>query len=70
MITVGLSIIACLAEISTRLSDADAIAKSAVICASSSFEREALRVAIGLDCPLHEVRTLSGAVCLIGRTTQ
>ena len=67
MTTVDLSITTCLAEISTRLSDAAAIAKAAVTCAAAGSEREALRIAMDLDRLLHEVQTLHGAVCLIGR---
>lgn len=69
MATVNLSITTCLVEMSTRLSDAAAIAKAAVTCASSGSEREALRIAMDLDRLLHEVQTLHGAVCLIGRMT-
>ena len=67
MHTVDLSITTCLAEISIRLNDAAAIAKAAVTCATAGSEREALRVAMDLDRLLHEVQTLHGAVCLIGR---
>jgi hypothetical protein len=57
----------CLGEISSRLTDAAAIAKAAVVCAESGSEREALRIAMDLDELLSEAGTLHGAVCLIGR---
>lgn len=60
-ITVGLR------EISSRLVDAAAIAKAAVVCAESGSEREALRIAMDLDECLNEAQTLHGAVCLFGR---
>lgn len=63
----GLSITVGLREISTRLTDATAIAKAAVICAESGSEREALKIAMDVDELLNEARTLHGAVCLIGR---
>lgn len=63
----GLSIRACLHEISARLTDAAAIAKAAVTCAESGSDREALRIAMDLDELLNEAATLHGAVCLIGR---
>jgi hypothetical protein len=63
----GLSITACLSEISERLTDAAAIAKAPVTCAQSGSEREALRIAMDLDELLSEAGTLHGAVCLIGR---
>lgn len=62
-----LSIRACLDAISTRLSDAAAIAKAAVVCAESGSEREGLRIAMDLDELLHEAVTLHGAAALIGR---
>ena len=70
MSTAGLSITACLAEISARLTDAAAIAKAAVVCAESGSEREALRIAMDLDELLSEAGTLHGAVCLIGRMSR
>ena len=66
----GLSIRACLGEISARLTDAAAIAKAAVTCAESGSEREALRIAMDLDELLSEAATLHGAVCLIGRMSR
>ena len=63
----GLSITACLAEISSRLTDAAAVAKAALVCAEAGSEREAVRIAMDLDTLLHEAETLHGAVCLIGR---
>ena len=66
----GLSIRACLGEISERLTDAAAIAKAAVTCAESGSEREALRIAMDLDELLNEASTLHGAVCLIGRMSR
>lgn len=63
----GLSIAACLKEISARLSDSAAIAKAAVVCAEAGSEREALAIAMDLDEPINEARILRGAVCLIGR---
>lgn len=70
MIEAGLSIRACLEEISARLTDAAAIAKAAVVCAESGSEREALRIAMDLDELLSEAGTLHGAVCLMGRMTR
>lgn len=69
MHTVSLDITTCLAEISIRLNDAAAIAKAALTCATAGSEREALRIAMDLDRLLHQVQTLHGAVCLIGRMT-
>lgn len=63
----GLSITACLAEISCRLTDAAAIARAALSCAEAGLEREAVRIATKLDTLMHEAETLHGAVCLIGR---
>lgn len=63
----GLSITGCLKEISTRLTDAAAIAKAAVVCAESGSEGEALRIAMDLDELINEASTLHGAVCLVGR---
>ena len=63
----GLSVTGCLSEISARLTDAAAIAKAALVCAQSSSEREAVRIAPDLDELLSEAGTLHGAVCLIGR---
>ena len=63
----GLSIRGCLAEISARLTDAAAIAKAAVVCAGSGSDREAVRIAMDLDGLVHEVQTLHGALCLMGR---
>lgn len=60
-------ITAGLREISSRLTDAAAIAKAAVVCAESGSEREALRIAMDLDELLSEAATLHGAVCLLGR---
>ena len=70
MSAAGLSNKACLAEISGRLTDAAAIAKAAVTCAESGSEREAVRIAMDLDELVHEVSTLHGAMCLIGRMTR
>ena len=67
MSTVDISITIFLAEISIRLNDAAAIAKVAVTCATAGSEREVLRIAMDLDALLHEIQTLHGAVCLIGR---
>ena len=67
MCTVCLSIKTEPAENSIKLSDAAAIAKAAVACATEGSEREALRIVIDLDRLLHDVQTLHGAVCLIGR---
>ena len=63
----GLSIIACLHQISTRMSDAAAVSKAAVVCAEAGSEREAVQIIMDLDTLLHEATTLHGAVCLIGR---
>jgi hypothetical protein len=54
-------------EISTRLSDAAAIAKAAVTCAESGSEPEAVRIAMDLDELVHQVATLHGAMCLLNR---
>jgi hypothetical protein len=70
MSVAGLSITACLSEISLRLTDAAAIARAAVTCAESGSEREALRIAMDLDELLHEAETLHGAVTLIGRMSR
>lgn len=64
---VAVNVRVCLDEISTRLSDAAAIARAAVTCADSGSEREALRIAMDLDELLHEVTTLHGAMVLFGR---
>ena len=69
MSNVDLIITTCLAETSIRLNDAAAIAKVAVTYATAGFKREALRIAMDSDRLLHEVQTLHGAVCLIGRMT-
>ena len=66
----GLSVARCLSEISTRLTEAAAIAKAAVTCAESGSEREALRIAMDLDEHLFEAKTLHGAVMMIGRITR
>lgn len=66
----GLSVVACLSEISARLTDAAAIARAAVICAESGSEREALRIVLDLDERLHEATTLHEAVILLGRVRQ
>lgn len=58
----GLSVRACLDEISERLTDAAAIAKAAVTCAESGSEREALRIAMDLDELLSDAATLHGAI--------
>lgn len=63
----GLSITTGLRELSTRLADASAILKAAVVCAESGSERQALRIAMDIDEVLHEAQTLHGAICLIGR---
>lgn len=70
MSAAGRSIVACLTEISLRLSSAAAIAKEAVSCAESGAEREVLRIAMDLDELLHEAVILHGAVALIGRRTR
>ncbi|MGA0597729.1 hypothetical protein [Enterovirga sp. CN4-39] len=67
MSAAGLSITGCLTEISARLTEAAAIAKGAVACAESGSEREAVRIAMDLDELLHQVGTLHGAMCLVGR---
>jgi hypothetical protein len=63
----GISITACLHEMSSRLTDAAAIGKAALVCAESGSELEGLRIAMDRDELLHQVQTLHGAVCLIGR---
>lgn len=63
----GLSIAACLAEISCRLTAAAAVAKAALVCAEAGSEHEAVRIAMDLDTLLQEAETLHGAVCLLGR---
>lgn len=67
MNTMGLSVTACLAEISGRLTDAAAVAKAALTCAEAGSEREAVRIAMDLDTLLHEAETLHAAVCLLSR---
>ena len=57
----------CLEALSTRLTDAAAVAKAAVTCARSGSDHEAVRIALELDTLLNEAQTLHGAVCLIGR---
>lgn len=52
------------AAISTRLTQAAALAKTTLVCADS--EREAVRIVLDLDVPLSEAKTLHGAICLIG----
>ncbi|GLS42569.1 hypothetical protein [Methylobacterium brachythecii] len=63
----GLSITACLNEISDRLNEAAAVAKAALVCAEAGAEREAIRIAMDLDVPLSEANMLHAAACLIGR---
>lgn len=63
----GLSVTRCLGEISSRLTDAAAIARAALACAEAGSEREALRIAMELDEHLFEAKTLHGAVIMIGR---
>lgn len=63
----AISITACLAEISRRLTDAAAVAKAAVTCAEAGSEREAVGIAMELDTLLGEANTLHGAVCLLSR---
>ena len=70
MSVTGLSITACLHEMSSRLADAAAIGKAALVCAEHGSEREGLRIAMDLDELLHQVQTLHGAVCLIGRMSR
>jgi hypothetical protein len=65
-----ISITACLHEMSSRLTDAAAIGKAALVCAENGSEREGLRIAMDLDELLHQVQTLHGAVCLIGRISR
>lgn len=52
------------AAISTRLTQAAALAMTTLVCADS--EREAVRIVLDLDVPLSEAKTLHGAICLIG----
>lgn len=62
-----MDITTCLEALSTRLTDAAAVAKAAVACAQNGSEREAVRIALDLDELLAESQTLHGAVCLLGR---
>jgi hypothetical protein len=62
-----LTITGCLKEISTRLTDAAAVAKAAVTCAENGSEAEAVRISMDLDELLHEASTLHGAVALLHR---
>jgi hypothetical protein len=52
----------CVKEISTRVSDAAAVA-----CAESGCEEEAVRISMDLDELLHEASTLHEAVALVHR---
>ncbi len=62
-----MDITTCLEALSTRLTDAAAVARAAVTCARSGSEHEAVRIALELDVLLNESQTLHSAVCLIGR---
>jgi hypothetical protein len=70
MSVTGLSITACLHEMSSRLTDAAAIGRAALVCVESGSERAGLRIAMDLDELLHRVQTLHGAVCPIGRLSR
>ena len=61
-----MDITTCLEALSTRLTDAAAVARAAVTCAKGGSEHEAVRIALDLDVLLNESQTLHGAVCLIG----
>ena len=63
----GLSIVVCLGEIRTRLTGAAAVARAAVVCAEAGSEEDAVRIALDLDESLHEIKTLHGALLLMGR---
>lgn len=63
----SLSVTAGIAAVSTRLTDAAAIAKAALVCAESGSEHEAVRILLDLDELLGEATTLHGAICLLGR---
>jgi hypothetical protein len=67
MTSFELTIPYCLREISTRLTDAAAIAKAAVACAEAGSESEAVRIAMDLDELVGEAETLHRCVCLISR---
>ena len=63
----GLSIAVCLGEISTRLTGAAAVARAAVACAEAGSEEDAVRIALDIDESLHDIKTLHGALLLMGR---
>jgi hypothetical protein len=63
----GLSIAGCLGEISGRLVDAAAVAKTAVTCAEAGSERQAVRIVLDVEEMIHETNTLLNGVTLMSR---
>lgn len=63
----GMTITSCLREISERLANASAIAKSALTCAETGLEPQAVTIAMDLDEILHEAGTLHRAMVLMSR---
>ena len=57
----------CLTAISTRLSDASAIAKAAVTCAEEGNPGGAVRIALDVEQLIHEANTLLNAASLMNR---
>jgi hypothetical protein len=57
----------CLTEISSRLSDASAIAKAAVTCAEGGNADDAIKIALDVEQLIHEANTLLNAASLINR---
>lgn len=62
-----ITIMGCLRDIRSRLVDAAAIAKAAVVCAESGSEDRAVRIALDLEELVHEANTLLNAVSLVQR---
>ena len=58
---------ACLGEISSKLTDAAAIAKGAVVCAESGNPSGGLRIALDIEQLVYETNTLLNAASLMNR---
>jgi hypothetical protein len=57
----------CLTEISSRLSDASAIAKAALTCAEEGNADDAIKIALDVEQLIHEASTLLNAASLMNR---
>ena len=64
----GLSMVAFLREITSRLKEATAVAEAALVCAEGGSEREALGIVFEIDQVLHEASVLHGAMVTTKRT--